>query len=87
MARRVVLARERHVAYLRSALARLPRSMTALDASRPWLCYWILHSLALLEALPPEPDLLQVADFLARCQVRSSQDRLIRTRVDALIRC
>ena len=32
------------------------------------LCYWILHSLAILEALPPRPLLLRSAAFLARCQ-------------------
>lgn len=29
-------------------------SPQCLDASRPWLCYWILHSLELLEE--PIPD-------------------------------
>lgn len=37
--------------------------------SRPWLCYWILHSLALLgEPLDAELE-DSVIDFLSRCQV------------------
>lgn len=26
----------------------------SLDASRPWLCYWILHGLDLLDAFPSD---------------------------------
>ena len=37
-----------HVAYLEKGLASLPGGFASLDASRPWLCYWMLHSLALL---------------------------------------
>ena len=37
--------------------------------SRPWLCYWILHSLALLgESMDTEIE-DNVVDFLSRCQV------------------
>ncbi len=40
-----------------------------MDASRPWICYWILHSLALLDLpLPPTPSRLSIIDFLAACQ-------------------
>ena len=63
-----VLQREEHVAYLLKSLRRLSAGFVALDASRCWLCYWIVHSLTLLgEALPAD-----VADdvvaFLALCQ-------------------
>ncbi|KAI7850021.1 terpenoid cyclases/protein prenyltransferase alpha-alpha toroid [Circinella umbellata] len=43
------LERENHISYLKKGLENLSRWMTALDASKPWLTYWILHSLELLE--------------------------------------
>lgn len=54
-----------------TGLASLPSGFVALDASRPWICFWILHSLALLDqplshTNTPCPD--TVADFLAACQ-------------------
>ncbi len=43
------LERSRHLAYLRHGLtAPLPSGYASLDASRPWLCYWILNALDLL---------------------------------------
>ncbi|KAL6136321.1 hypothetical protein ACLB2K_061617 [Fragaria x ananassa] len=46
----------------------LPASFSSLDANRPWMCYWILHSLALLGA-PVEDGLKNIIiDFLRRCQ-------------------
>ena len=48
-----VLQREEHVAYLLKSLRRLSAGFVVLDASRCWLCYWIVHSLTLPgEALP-----------------------------------
>ncbi|KAJ0395021.1 hypothetical protein P43SY_003234 [Pythium insidiosum] len=59
------LMRDKHVAYLRRGLAQLPGGFVSLDASRPWICYWILHALELLDALPdandPNDDLLRRA--------------------------
>ena len=52
--RRPRLMRERHVAYLMKGLGGLGGSYVALDASRPWLCYWVLHGMDLLDALPEE---------------------------------
>jgi protein farnesyltransferase subunit beta len=41
----------------------------SLDASRPWICYWVLHSLALLQApLPQAISGSQVIAFLQACQ-------------------
>ena len=45
---------------------------SSLDASRPWICYWILHSLALLgdshflERTSPSTNV--IVDFLVSCQ-------------------
>lgn len=64
------LCRDKHEKFLLRGLKRLSEAYECLDASRPWLCYWILHSLALLEALPTLDDdrLRDVVDFLRRCQ-------------------
>ena len=48
------LDREAHVRYLLKGLGTLSKGFTSLDASKPWICYWILHSLDLLDALPTE---------------------------------
>ena len=49
------LRREAHARYVGGGLAALPAGFTALDASRPWIVFWIVHSLALLDApLPAE---------------------------------
>uniref|UniRef100_A0A4X1UCT8 Protein farnesyltransferase subunit beta n=1 Tax=Sus scrofa TaxID=9823 RepID=A0A4X1UCT8_PIG len=39
-----------------------------LDASRPWLCYWILHSLELLDEPIPQMVATDVCQFLELCQ-------------------
>ena len=50
------------------SLAR-PVGFIALDASRTWLVYWVLHSLALLQApLPDAPSRADIVAFLAACQ-------------------
>lgn len=42
---------------------------SSLDASRPWIVYWIVHSLALLECpLPLAPSRTAIISFLASCQ-------------------
>ncbi|KAM3853800.1 protein farnesyltransferase subunit beta-like isoform 2-T2 [Vipera latastei] len=48
-----VLQQEKHFHYLKRGLRQLTDAYECLDASRPWLCYWILHSLELLgEPIP-----------------------------------
>ncbi len=65
----LVLHREQHVSYLHGGLQYLPSGFIVLDSSRPWICYWIVHSLALLDApLPAEVTSGAVTDFLALCQ-------------------
>eukprot|EP01116_Phalansterium_solitarium_P003521 TRINITY_DN14335_c0_g1_i1.p1 TRINITY_DN14335_c0_g1~~TRINITY_DN14335_c0_g1_i1.p1 ORF type:complete len:395 (-),score=85.55 TRINITY_DN14335_c0_g1_i1:355-1539(-) len=48
------LFRDEHIAYLLRGVEKLGSGLESLDASRPWLCYWILHALQLLNALPEE---------------------------------
>lgn len=57
-----------HVVYLRAGISNLSEGYASLDASRPWLCYWISHSLALLSPEPMDADLAAaVVGFIARC--------------------
>lgn len=49
----LTLRRRDHINYLYGGLQTLSSSYVSLDASRPWICYWILHSLALLGAPLP----------------------------------
>ncbi len=48
------LLKRNHVDYLRKYFTQLPGSYVTLDASRPWIIYWILHALYLLRAEPYE---------------------------------
>ncbi|KAJ4824718.1 hypothetical protein Tsubulata_045530, partial [Turnera subulata] len=62
------LNREEHIQYLTNGLRHLGPAFVSLDANRPWLCYWMLHSLALLgESLDDELE-NNAIDFLNRCQ-------------------
>jgi len=62
------LCRDEHVRYLRKGYHLLGESFVSLDSSRPWLCYWILHSLAMLNQ-PFGPAMnKRTIDFLSRCQ-------------------
>ncbi|RXH89429.1 hypothetical protein DVH24_031786 [Malus domestica] len=64
----IELHRDSHIEYLTRGLRGLPSSFCVLDANRPWLCYWILHSLALLgESIDDELE-RNAIDFLSRCQ-------------------
>ncbi|KAK8710232.1 hypothetical protein V6N13_145567 [Hibiscus sabdariffa] len=62
------LQRENHVEYLTNGLKQLGPSFCVLDANRPWICYWILHSIALMDEFV-DPELEDnTIDFLSRCQ-------------------
>ena len=64
------LARDAHVDYLLRGLGALPSSHTTLDASRPWVCYWCVHGLALLgvDLVRDHPALARdVVEFLKMC--------------------
>ncbi|PIA40511.1 hypothetical protein AQUCO_02500312v1 [Aquilegia coerulea] len=62
------LQRDQHMEYLTKGLNQLGPSFGVLDANRPWLCYWILHSIALLgECIDCERE-DDAVDFLSRCQ-------------------
>ncbi|KAG0462556.1 hypothetical protein HPP92_021032 [Vanilla planifolia] len=42
------LWRDNHILFLSRGLNQLGPNFRILDASRPWLCYWIIHSMSLL---------------------------------------
>ncbi|VVB09361.1 unnamed protein product [Arabis nemorensis] len=64
----VEIQRDKQLDYLMRGLRQLAPSFSSLDANRPWLCYWILHSIALLgESVDDELE-NNVIDFLGRCQ-------------------
>lgn len=42
------LKREKHLEFLRQSLEKLPAGYVAIDASRPWILYWVLAALSLL---------------------------------------
>ncbi|XP_045124653.1 protein farnesyltransferase subunit beta-like isoform X3 [Portunus trituberculatus] len=63
-----VLERESHIAYLRRGLKHLPEGFVSLDASRPWLVYWAVHALEILDARLTDAEASAVVDFLKHCQ-------------------
>ena len=57
----ILLLRQKHIDFLTRALDRkLSPSYVSLDASRPWIIYWALHSLDLLDGLPEEDLMLHI---------------------------
>ncbi|XP_066601214.1 protein farnesyltransferase subunit beta [Prorops nasuta] len=64
-----VLYRQKHVGALKKLLTEvLSKDFESLDCSRPWLCYWILHSLEILGERLEDKVYSNVIDFLAKCQ-------------------
>ncbi|XP_018667025.2 protein farnesyltransferase subunit beta isoform X1 [Ciona intestinalis] len=63
-----VLHTENHVPYLLRGLEHLSKSYQCLDSSRPWLCYWIVHSLSLLNHPIPDEMKSRICKFLSKCQ-------------------
>ncbi|KAI0220903.1 CAAX farnesyltransferase (FTase) subunit beta, partial [Massospora cicadina] len=60
--------RESHISYLVDGLESLPEGYTGLVASQPWLCFWILQSLAIL-GYAFSPQLCQrVVETISRLQ-------------------
>merc|ERR1719334_442996 len=63
-----VLNTKMTVKFLLRGLKNLSEGYECLDASRPWICYWILHALKLLGEAVDGGTADDVADFLGRCQ-------------------
>ncbi|KAA0191256.1 Farnesyltransferase subunit beta [Fasciolopsis buskii] len=57
-----------HINYLTRKLVNLPTSFESLDSSQPWLAYWMVHSLRLLNFTIPDETKQQLVHFLASTQ-------------------
>lgn len=68
--RSLPLRRQKHIEYLKAGLCGLSEAYATLDASRPWLCYWIVHALEILMASDEiSADTADaIVSFLSRCQ-------------------
>jgi len=62
------LFKSRHVSYLKKGLEKLPESYECLDSSQPWFCFWIVHSMELLQEPIPIETCERVASLLNKCQ-------------------
>uniref|UniRef100_A0A6B2L6D9 Protein farnesyltransferase subunit beta n=1 Tax=Arcella intermedia TaxID=1963864 RepID=A0A6B2L6D9_9EUKA len=63
----IKLDRESHIKYLKSGLAGLGSGFQSLDASKPWLCYWILHGLDLLDYSLDDTTKSKLVNYLKQC--------------------
>jgi len=63
-----VLNRAKTIGFVRRGLTELSQGYECLDASRPWLVYWLLHSLELLGEELSEEEKAEIVGFLERCQ-------------------
>lgn len=59
--------KEAHVKFIQKGLKSLPAKFVSLESSRPWLLYWMTHSLALLNAAPPD-SLTTESETLSACK-------------------
>ena len=64
----VRLLKEKHLVFLNHGIRHLSVGFECLDASRPWLCYWILHSMSLFGKNIEEDLATDVVGFLSKCQ-------------------
>ena len=65
------LRREKTISFLLKGLKHLSEGFQCLDASRPWLVYWIIHSLELLNVSIQGQQKSDIINFLAKCQCPS----------------
>lgn len=64
-----LLQKDQHLRFITGILKHpLHAGFTALDASRPWLLYWTVHSLALFEGELDQTARARVVDTLRACQ-------------------
>nr|XP_023014805.1 protein farnesyltransferase subunit beta [Leptinotarsa decemlineata] len=62
------LLKDQHRSYLFDNISYLSSRYECLDASRPWLCYWILHPLSLMGITLDNRRKASIARFLSKCQ-------------------
>lgn len=61
-----VLYKKSHLAYIKKHMFALPENYECLDSSRPWLCYWLCQSLALLNCELSLVEKSDVVSFLSK---------------------
>ncbi|XP_026822060.1 protein farnesyltransferase subunit beta [Rhopalosiphum maidis] len=66
-----VLYKQNHINYIKNHMFTLPENYECLDSSRPWLCYWLCQSLALLNCKLSISEKSDVVSFLSKCQHES----------------
>lgn len=66
------LLRDAHARYLYRSLRSLPASYAALDCSRPFLCYWAVHALRLLDEPLDDDASNKCVDTVALAPCRAS---------------
>ncbi|CAI5450345.1 unnamed protein product [Caenorhabditis angaria] len=64
----VSIFRQKHASFLLRYLANVPKSYSSLDASRPWMCYWAVHALTILEVKIPEETINAVITLIKACE-------------------
>lgn len=62
------LARQQHLSYLYRNIRRLPSGYTGADSTRPWLVYWTVQSMSLLDEVMEVNLARACVDFLYTCQ-------------------
>lgn len=62
------LMTQKHLKKLKMLITNLDVTFEPLDCSRPWLCYWILHSLQILGYRLDDEEHSKIVGFLAKCQ-------------------
>lgn len=63
-----LLTRQKHISLLKKSLTNLSETYECLDSSRPWLCYWNLHSLQILGERLEDDMYTKITGFLGKCQ-------------------
>ncbi len=58
-----------HINYLIKSIANLPSSIEHLDASQPWLVYWMVHAMRLLNYQIPTSQVADIIQLVRSCQV------------------
>lgn len=61
-----VLYKQNHMTYIKNHMFVLPENYECLDSSRPWLCYWLCQSLALLNCELSVTEKSNVVSFLSK---------------------
>ncbi|KAI8985431.1 terpenoid cyclases/protein prenyltransferase alpha-alpha toroid [Pilobolus umbonatus] len=67
----ILLHRHSHIAYLKKAFKGLGRWGGALDASKPWVIYWVCHSLDLMEQQLDETTVMRAISTFKQWQLPS----------------